>query len=102
MSSADKLAAGRQAMARLSEGLYLLSRFHPPRSYGAEGGRQWERWIAHDLLPRGTTVCQGPGALHLFGGATLSGFRHELDGASRATWGDVMIEAKAYGSCGPS
>src|SRR4051812_47220526 len=102
MYSPERLAAGREAMAHLTEGLYILARFHPPLASGAPGGRQWERWVAHDLLPRGATLVQGPGMLRLFNCGSASGFRHELDGAARSRWGSVVIEAKAYEVEGPS
>ena len=69
---------------------------------GPAGGRQWERWVAHDLLPGGAVVRQGPGTLRLFGMRSASGMRHELDGAAGWWWGSVLLEAKAYQGVGPS
>lgn len=92
----EVLAAGHAALGRLAEGIYLLGRFTLGRLPGPEGGRQWERWIAHDLLPRGTTVSQGPGALRLFGASSHSGLAHELDGAASGWWGGILLEAKCH------
>src|SRR5688500_643059 len=102
MCSPETLASGRAALADLSERLHLLSRFHPPLAPGNVGGRQWEQWIAHDLLRKGTRWTQGPGSLQLFGSRGASGLHHEIDGASQAHWGTVVVEAKAYGHHGPT
>jgi hypothetical protein len=102
MCSPEALARGRAALARLTEGCHLLARFGPSRFSGSMGGRQWERWVAHDLLPRGALVAQGPGKLHLFGLPAASGLANEFDGASGSWWGTVIVECKAYQCGGPS
>jgi hypothetical protein len=94
---------GRQELlVAFSEAAYLMARFHPPALTGTAGGRAWERWAASTLGASGAWVWQGPGRLTLFGTRSASGLGHELDGCGACGRSTLILEAKAYGSRGPS
>lgn len=56
---------------------YALSRFAKP----LPGGYVWQEWAYRLLVARRAGRVQGPGSRHLFGYASASGLRHELDAA---------------------
>ena len=76
---------------------WLVARFAPRLDVGLDG-RAWERNVAGLLYRPGLTRRQGPGSLSLFGGSSLSGVSHEIDGAASCRDGSAIVECKATGS----
>jgi len=77
--------------------VWLVARF-APRLRASLDGRAWERTVAGLLYRPGLTRRQGPGSLSLFGGPSLSGAPHEIDGAASSRQGSAIVECKATGS----
>jgi hypothetical protein len=75
---------------------WLVARFAPRLRAGLDG-RTWERTVAVLLHRPGLARRQGPGSLSLFGGPSLSGARHEIDGAASSRQGSAIVECKATG-----
>lgn len=72
------------------EAAYLLARFSSPQ----EGGHAWQTFIQKALHSYDAMATQGPYNLQLFGMASASGARHELDGAAGALHATILTEAK--------
>lgn len=75
---------------------WLVARFAPQLRVGLDG-RTWERAVAGLLYRPGLARRQGPGSLSLFGGPSLSGAPHEIDGAASSRQGCAIVECKATG-----
>src|SRR5690349_2178202 len=88
-------------LQQFCEDVYLLARFHAPQLDQWARGRLWERHAATTLGLHAWSA-QGPGNLRLFGCASASGLRHELDCAGHCDGNTIICEAKAYTGSGPS
>lgn len=93
MQPGDWQLSGR-AVAGLSVDAFLLARHCCP-GHSQASGRAWERAVSQLLWRPGFTRRQHPGVLGLFGRGSLSGARHEIDGAGQGPEVGAWIESKA-------
>ena len=83
------------SLSDLCRDVFLLAHVDLDES-GPSRGRSWEQRIADYLACRGVHCEVLPGGYRLFGHASLSGMRHQVDGAIGCADAIVIAEWKAY------
>jgi hypothetical protein len=81
--------------ARLCRDLFLLSHLDLD-SWGAARGSRWEQRIADYLSANGVPIEVLPGGYSVFGHASLSGLRHQVDTTLSCSNAFVIAELKAH------
>lgn len=81
--------------AALCRDLFLLAQ-DPPARAGPSRGTEWENRVAGHLTVRGLPVEATPGGCQIFGHASLSGLKHQIDGTIACPDALVIGEWKAH------
>jgi hypothetical protein len=88
------LVPSNNLLADFALDVWLVARFTPDITGAPLDGRQWEQAVSSLLRRPGLTRHQGPGSHSLFGSASASGVRHEIDAAADGWRGSLVVECK--------